>query len=68
MRIFSNFKAIAIFFISCFLVGCSSDETNLDENNGNSETYSIDLGVGQSAKDLLTADPFSNLIIEVGYM
>lgn len=69
MNMNSNFKAIILIFISCFFLGCSSDDNNQNgDNNGDSEPYRIDLGVGESAKDLLTEASFSKLTVEVGYM
>lgn len=75
MIIKSSIKIILIVFISYFSFSCSSEDTNVtndDTSGGNTgggtETYRIDLGVGQSAKDLLTGDSFSKLTVEVGYM
>lgn len=69
MTINSNFKTVVILLISCFSLGCSSDETNQNGNdNGGSEAYRTDLAVGESAKDLLTENSFSKLSIEIGYM
>lgn len=74
MNMNSNFKAIILIFISCFFLSCSSDdssETNGSNENGNnngSADHRIDLGVGESAKDLLTEVSFSKLTVEVGYM
>lgn len=69
MTISSNFKTVVILLISCFSLGCSSDETNQNGNdNGGSEAYRTGLAVGESAKDLLTENSFSKLSIEIGYM
>lgn len=79
MNVDLNFKAIIIIFVSCFFLGCSSDdnsEINGGNENGGNETggnngsteYRIDLGVGASAKDLLTEATFSKISIEVAYM
>lgn len=72
MNINSNFKAITMIFISCFFLACASDDNSVtdenDDTNGNTENNRINLGVGESAKDLLSGDTYTKLTIEVGYM
>lgn len=56
-------QCLLCFFILFNLVSCSSDEQN---NLGS--VFQTNLGVGQSAKDLVSDNTFSKLIIEIGYM